>query len=65
MDPIKILDILRSSTQEIEALKEKPATKLSKEEIHGLRFRRGQKVRDKVTGQEGEVIDGGTAVFQV
>jgi len=65
MDPIKILDTLRSATQDIERLKEEPPPEIPKEQIHGLRFRRGQRVKDKVTGMEGEVIDGGTAVFQI
>lgn len=65
MDPVKILDRLRTATHEIKKLQEAPSPIPEKEEILGLRYKRGQRVRDAVTGEEGEVIDAGVGVFQV
>ena len=65
MDYIEILDKLTEATMEIRELEEAPPPRVEKERILQLKFKRGQKVKDKVTGLEGEVIDGGVTLLQV
>ena len=65
MDYIEILDRLTEATMEIRELEEAPPPRVEKERILQLKFKRGQKVRDKVTGQEGVIIDAGTQILQV
>jgi len=53
------------ATEEVQALKEAPPPRVPKERVLRLRYRPGQKVKDKVTGLEGEVIEGAREVIEV
>ena len=65
MDHRKIIDRLTMATEEVQALKEAPPPRVPKERVLRLRYRPGQKVKDKVTGLEGEVIEGAREVIEV
>lgn len=65
MDYRKIIDRLTLATEPIRAMKEAPPPRLLKERVLRLAFRPGQKVRDKVTGQEVEVIDGTREIVEI
>ncbi len=52
----KIIDDLTVSIWGLEKLKEAPKPRVRSEEVMGLAFKKGMKVKDKVTGKEGEVI---------
>jgi len=65
MDHREIIDRLTIATEEVQKLKEAPPPLVPKEKVLRLRYRRGQKVRDKITGLEGEVLDGTREVVKV
>ena len=58
IDHRKIIDHLTSALYEVDKLAEKPSPRIEKEEALGLSFRKGRKVKDKVTGKRGEVLFG-------
>ena len=58
IDHRKIIDHLTSALYEVDKLKEEPSPRIEKEEALGLSFRKGRKVKDKVTGERGEVLYG-------
>ena len=58
IDHRKIIDHLTSALYEVDKLAEEPSPRIEKEEILGLSFRKGRKVKDKVTGKRGEVLFG-------
>jgi len=65
MDHREIIDRLTIATEEVQSLKEAPPPLVPKERVLRLKYRRGQRVKDKVTGLEGEVIDGAREVVKV
>ena len=56
MDHTKILGDLQEALYDIEKLKDERPPFAEREEILGLRFKKGQRVRDKKTGKTGEVL---------
>ena len=56
MDHAKIIGDLQEALYDIEKLKDEREPFARREEILGLRFKKGQKVKDKKTKQGGEVI---------
>jgi len=58
MDSIKILDRVTEASMWKRDVKEKNTLVPQPEEGLGLRFKRGQRVKDKVTGQGGEILGG-------
>jgi len=65
MDHRKIIDRLTMATEDVKKLTEAPPPRLPKEKVLRLKYRPGQKVKDRVTGLEGEVIDGTREVIEV
>ncbi|MCD6148374.1 hypothetical protein J7J18_03305 [bacterium] len=56
MNHTKIIGDLQEALYDIEKLKDERPPFAEREEILGLRFKKGQKVKDKKTKQGGEVI---------
>jgi len=56
MDHTKIIGDIQEALYDIKKLKEEREPFVRREEILGLKFKKGQRVRDKKTGQGGEVI---------
>ena len=56
MDHAKIIGDLQEALYDIEKLKDERPPFAEREEILGLKFKRGQKVVDKKTGKTGEVL---------
>jgi len=56
MDHAKIIGDIQEALYDIKKLKEERPPFVEREEILGLKFKKGQRVRDKKTGQGGEVI---------
>ena len=56
MDHAKIIGDIQEALYDIKKLKEERPPFVEREEILGLKFKKGQRVKDKKTGQGGEVI---------
>ena len=56
IDHVKVIGDLEEAMYDIEKLKEEREPFVRREEILNLKFRKGQRVRDKKTGKGGEVI---------
>ena len=56
MDHVKVIGDLEEALYDIKKLKEERPPFVEREEILGLKFKKGQRVKDKKTGQGGEVI---------
>ena len=56
MDHAKIIGDVQEALYDIKKLKEEREPFVRREEILNLKFKKGQRVRDKKTGQGGEVI---------
>ena len=56
MDHAKIIGDVQEALYDVKKLQEERPPFVEREEILGLKFKKGQRVRDKKTGQGGEVI---------
>jgi len=56
MDHVKVIGDLEEALYDIKKLKEERPPFAEREEILGLKFKKGQKVKDKKTGKTGEVL---------
>ena len=56
MDHARIIGDVQEALYDIKKLKEEREPFVRREEILGLKFKKGQRVKDKKTGQGGEVI---------
>jgi len=56
MDHAKIIGDVQEALYDVKKLQEERPPFVEREEILGLKFKKGQRVKDKKTGQGGEVI---------
>jgi len=58
LDHRAIIDRIVEATVDVAELREAPPPRPRREEVLALRYRPGQRVRDRVTGKEVEVLAG-------